>query len=755
MNTASCTRKVYIIFFLVLCCTGVAKNSFSQTFNSSINLDLGFENVFHGVPKNWIVLGNSDYINYIDSSIVHSGKYSAVLESKESTKSGLKAWTFFLPRIAKGKTLTLSGYLRTENVSDGYAGLMIRMDPKVAIEIMKDSGAVGTNDWKRYEISLPLQPSITKNIAVGGLLLGKGKVWIDDLRVSIDGKDLSTFNDSIYPAIQDTQFSGGSNIVVEKLDKDKIENILLLARIWGFLKYHHPDVAEGRYNWDFELFRILPKFLAIKNNDDRDLVILNWLKTIGGDSVSVRPVKHIESGELKRIGLDWLDRYSLSKELINQFLMIYENRYQGKDHFYISLSPGVNNPVFKNENPYSNFPFPDCGYRLLSLIRYWNIVNYFYPYKDLTDKKWDDVLTEYIPYFVNASSEWDYESSVLLLIGEVCDSHANLWGGGDQIDFFKGDNYAPIGLEFIENKLVATTNLYENLKLYSDLKLGDEITHISGKPIDTLISRLKMYYPASNDFVRKQNMAADLLRSRDTTLKITYISDGIIREKEIKLYPQTMLNRDAVYRKKLREPSYKFIAPNIGYINCSSLKNEEISKIKAAFYNADGVIIDLRFPPYVNIFNSLGSYFVEGSKPFVKCRIPNLSNPGTFNFQGPIYLKNDGKHYKGKVIVIVNYNTQSSSEFTTMAIQAGNNTTVLGGITAGADGNISTILLPGNISTAISGIGVYYPNGKETQRVGIHPDVEIYPTIKGIMSGRDELLEESIQIIKNYRKHEN
>ena len=47
----------------------------------------------------------------------------------------------------------------------------------------------------------------------------------------------------------------------------------------------------------------------------------------------------------------------------------------------------------------------------------------------------------------------------------------------------------------------------------------------------------------------------------------------------------------------------------------------------------------------------------------------------------------------------------------------------------------------------ISGIGVYYPNGDETQRVGIIPDIEVKPTIDGIKKGRDELLEKAIDLI--------
>ena len=47
----------------------------------------------------------------------------------------------------------------------------------------------------------------------------------------------------------------------------------------------------------------------------------------------------------------------------------------------------------------------------------------------------------------------------------------------------------------------------------------------------------------------------------------------------------------------------------------------------------------------------------------------------------------------------------------------------------------------------ISGIGVYYPDGTETQRVGIVPDIEVKSTIEGIKKGKDELLEKAIEII--------
>ncbi len=106
-----------------------------------------------------------------------------------------------------------------------------------------------------------------------------------------------------------------------------------------------------------------------------------------------------------------------------------------------------------------------------------------------------------------------------------------------------------------------------------------------------------------------------------------------------------------------------------------------------------------------------------------------------------------GKTYNGKLVVLVNELTQSQAEYTSMAFRAGNNTTIIGSTTAGADGNVSDILLPGGLRTMISGIGVNYPNGEETQRIGIVPDIEVNPTIEGIKKGKDELLEKAIELI--------
>ena len=134
--------------------------------------------------------------------------------------------------------------------------------------------------------------------------------------------------------------------------------------------------------------------------------------------------------------------------------------------------------------------------------------------------------------------------------------------------------------------------------------------------------------------------------------------------------------------------------------------------------------------------------------PFARFTVADLANPGAFRWGEPVSLMPAQPHYPGKVVILIDEVSLSQAEYTAMAFRAAPQAIVVGSTTAGADGNVSPILLPGGLRTMISGIGVFYPDKRPTQRVGIVPDVEVKPTIAGIRAGRDEVLEEGLRQIR-------
>lgn len=45
---------------------------------------------------------------------------------------------------------------------------------------------------------------------------------------------------------------------IKKISQEEVKPLIALGQLWGFLKYHHPAVAEGKYDWDMELIKLIP-----------------------------------------------------------------------------------------------------------------------------------------------------------------------------------------------------------------------------------------------------------------------------------------------------------------------------------------------------------------------------------------------------------------------------------------------------------------------------------------------------------------
>jgi C-terminal processing protease CtpA/Prc len=180
-----------------------------------------------------------------------------------------------------------------------------------------------------------------------------------------------------------------------------------------------------------------------------------------------------------------------------------------------------------------------------------------------------------------------------------------------------------------------------------------------------------------------------------------------------------------------------------------ALKVKNIPAMIEKLKTTKAIVFDMRNYPngtYVGISNFLNAK----EQNFAIYTKPDLMYPGRFKWSKPHPTGSENNtNYKGKVIVLLNEKSISQSEWTAMCFQTAGNTTIIGSQTAGADGNVSEFDLIKAIFTRFTGIGVYYPDKRETQRIGIIPDIEAKPTIKGIQEGRDEVLERAILFIEN------
>jgi C-terminal processing protease CtpA/Prc len=208
--------------------------------------------------------------------------------------------------------------------------------------------------------------------------------------------------------------------------------------------------------------------------------------------------------------------------------------------------------------------------------------------------------------------------------------------------------------------------------------------------------------------------------------------------------PRDSMDTTTGWTHDLPGPTFRRLSDDVAYLKMSSVKNGEVDQYLRGAAGAPCLVIDIRNYPSAFLVFELGQHLVKDSTAFVTFTTGDTRNPGAFGWSEPLSVTPEKPYFEGKVAILVDEVTQSSAEYTTMAFRARPGTVVVGSTTAGADGNVSAIPLPGGLRTMISGIGVFYPNHRPTQRVGIAPDVVIRPTIAGIRAGRDEVLEAAI-----------
>ncbi len=558
-------------------------------------------------------------------------------------------------------------------------------------------------------------------------------------------------------ARQDTAFSKGSGIKNVELNDHNIADLTNLGMLWGFLKYYHADVNNGAFNMDAELFRVLPKVLRCSSSQDANKVLEQWVDGFGVPQMCKECIDLTQTDSTKffpDFGFLFTPQ-NLPATLQKKLEYIKHHRTTAAEHYYVVKA--VNNNVdFRNELPYDQTSYPDCGVRLLSLFRYWNMVHFFFPYRYLTGEDWNKVLHEFVPEFCHARSAIEYQLTCLKLISRIHDSHAYLLKNiPREIDSFKGEYFAPFRATFLEGKLVVKECFTKNDTYNTgsnEVKVGDVISKIDGVPVDELVKNYLPITSASNYETQLRELCyykGHLLRHRTPNMAIETMREGRTETKDvlcIRYDEKTYLAHYPVHDTR----PWKIMKGNIGYVFPENLKEDDLDSMKVAFKDTKGIIFDLRCYPSVFMIYTYGAWLKQKRSPFCFATVPDVHYPGYFEYtNAQMNGDSTGIHYTGKVVIIVNEETQSLGELTAMAIRSVRGAKILGSKTAGADGYVSPITLPGGIKTQISGLGVMNLDSTETQRAGVQIDNLVYPTIKGFKAGRDELLEAAVEMVSS------
>jgi C-terminal processing protease CtpA/Prc len=512
--------------------------------------------------------------------------------------------------------------------------------------------------------------------------------------------------------------------------------------LWGFLKYYHPTVGGGAINWDSVLvsasYEVMNPLNKTEYNEILNSIIPNiyYTKTINEDKNHQNSIFYLNANTNFIF-----DTLIYSEEIIEKCRKILFNKYL-YDNIYVQAYPYAMNPNLESDTAYTLPVLPSLGVRMLSLFRYWNIINYFYPYKYLNDKNWNDVLIEYIPKFINADDTLKYHLVVCQLITNVNDNH--VFATSNIIKKHLGEYRLPVYFKTIENQHIVYKYVSDSLGGECNLKLGDIILSVNGVKINDIKDSLKFIISGSNRKTIIDKVNIYLRKSREDVVNIQINRQGFIINLQTKAYKESVIQK--IIRTQKKQYYTKIVSNDLHYLNLAKIKYFEIDSVFSVVSNSTAIIVDLRENCNF-ILHDITRLILQSKTSFYSVTRPSYKYPGLFSIEegGLTGPKNDNtKYYKGMLIILIDEGTQSIGEFTVMALAKHPNSYIIGSPSSGANGNVSTAFLPGDIRTNFSGLGIYYPNFEQTQRIGIIPDIVALPTINGFCNNRDELLEAAI-----------
>lgn len=691
--------------------------------------------------EEWSVVNSSEEMVFIDTIGRVSEKSDVVSISMPERLTG-KAYSFItknIPLNIVGDTVTIKYKIKHENAVTRFelfrCWLYSYQSPNIESFVDVDTVMTINSDWQEKIVKFGI-PKDSKELVIQLYNpSSSGTVYLSDVNVLIDNKPYRLATELKYAKDRDHEFDTSSKINLSSVSENQLRNLELLGKYWGYLKYYHPKTGSFDYNFDYELFRLMPNVLVAKNQKQVEKLFLDYLISLGEYEKA-----EIETAQDVIFSADYSWMSSLKDAKLIAELEKLKRAKRGFNS-YITIDDGY--PQFYTENGYEDIKDPDSGYRLFTLFRYWNAINYFYPYKNILSSNWNDVLRQFIPEFIHADTQLKYELAIMKLAASINDTHA--YKIYDQANAYFGENLNAAIIKFVEGKPLVIGSVGNDTT--NVLQKGDLILEVDGKSIEELKDVYKPYFAASNDRVFHRDLAYNLLRSKDSKLQVTFERDGKTRTSTVvcdkskrDVYASTVF---------LEKEDNLYVKDSVLYVYIRSVDVVELQKRLLDTTAYKGLIIDLRCYPKNSPFPLLG-YLFEKDVPFDKYSGASIITPGESRI---IQIDKAGSgaenpdYFKGKAVVLVDEGTQSFAEWMAMWFQAAPNVVTIGSQTAGADGNVTILPLTGGLNAMFSGVGVFYPDGAVTQRVGLRLDKVVEPTIEGMRAGRDEVLERAFEII--------
>ena len=540
--------------------------------------------------------------------------------------------------------------------------------------------------WNTFSIKGKIDKNAS-SITFGAFLVDSGKYAIDNVSLKIEGLE-----------VYHNDFEN------ENLDQEPISIEFSTGR---------SSVENAKYI-----------FSVKEENDSKYLLIESPLGVGKADSVNFNLFdKHASFGEYaeKSIGS-------------NLKIIIPLALYGTKSSTYPNTDSLKTAPLIVEINNSNYILNPSNLYfRLGNVINTWNVFQHFYPYFIVAKMNWEDNLKISLNEAYQNKDGSDYYSSLKRLTAKLQDGHISVTSIGDKSYYLP-----PIAWKWVENKLIITSGFDKKLHI----KQGDVVEKIDG--IDA-----KKYFDDVNQYISAATKGWLNYRAEKESLFGLMNSDlniMIVGQKKTVRLKRTLFAGQ--YEELLPKPTpIKSLGNEITYVSFTGADMKMINDSLSLLKNSKAIIFDLRGRPNENL--AMLEYLMTKKDTASKwLQVPEIIYPDQEKIVGYQTegwdLEAKSLHLTAKIFFLIDGRVISAGESYASLVEHYKLGILIGQTTAGTNGEVNTLTLPGGYVIRFTGLKAVKPNGSQHHGVGVIPNIYVEQTVAGIKEGRDEILERAI-----------
>lgn len=387
--------------------------------------------------------------------------------------------------------------------------------------------------------------------------------------------------------------------------------------------------------------------------------------------------------------------------------------------------------------------------RLADVVLAWNVFEHFYPYFDVAALEgtadWPAVLRTALRKAATDADAAAFQGTLARLVAALHDGHGYVASAAQPQLFFP-----PVGWNWIEDNLIVT---WADPEKGGGLHPGDLILSIDGKPAREVLETAEAGISGATPQWRRTRALMELAggpRDREAKLEVQPL-DGPAKTVTLRrTAPPYGPGSAYEARQKALPEKIAEMHPGIFYVDLSRITDDDFTGALDRLAAAKGVVFDLRGYPR-KLSPIVLQHLTDHPLHSAQWNIPVTTRPhrqGVTWFRSRWTLEPRKPRLQGRVAFLTGGGAISYAESYMGIVEAYHLAAIVGGPTAGTNGNVNPFVLPGGYNLSWTGMKVLKQDGSRHHGVGIQPTVPVAPTRKGVAAGKDEVLEKGLEAVE-------